>query len=128
MEQTIEIPTTLTGQPLQPTREQAVLTNDCAVVLSFFNYLPPDSHPKRGYCAKACGMNERKFRAVVAELNGLGYPVVSKGNGFFLSRRREDTEAAVRILRASALSMLTRAAALNKTSPKHEAEQLALTL
>jgi biotin operon repressor len=40
---------------------------------------------KRGEAAKALSISERTFRANVAKLNELGYPIISEGNGFFMA-------------------------------------------
>lgn len=40
---------------------------------------------KRGDAAKALSISERAFRANVAKLNELGYPIISEGNGFFMA-------------------------------------------
>jgi len=74
------------------------------------------------------GISERRLRMLIGELNTLGFPVVSCGSGFFLSQNAEDTKHAAARLRSQALAMLKRAACLEKTSPKYQAEQIIMEL
>jgi biotin operon repressor len=69
----------------------------------------------RAELAKRLSISEREVRALIAEQNAAGVPIVYTGAGFKFARKNSEKAHCVRTLKAAAYSMLRRAAGIQKT-------------
>lgn len=69
----------------------------------------------RAELAKRLSISEREVRALIAEQNAVGVPIVYSGKGFMFARKNSEKAHCVRTLKAAAYSMLRRAAGIQKT-------------
>lgn len=68
----------------------------------------------RAELAKRLSISEREVRALIAEQNAAGVPIVYTGAGFKFARKNSEKAHCIRTLKAAAYSMLKRAASIEK--------------
>lgn len=69
----------------------------------------------RAEIARRMRISERDVRALIAEQNAMGVPLVFTGKGFIYATKRRDVIEWARNQKAAALSMLKKVAAVTKT-------------
>lgn len=69
----------------------------------------------RAEIAKRMRISEREVRALIAEQNAMGVPLVFSGKGFIYATKRADVTGWARNQVAAAKSMLRKVAAVTKT-------------
>lgn len=83
--------------------------------MSIVNLVKDHGPISRGALAKRLSISEREVRALIAEQNSMGVPIVFTGEGFIYARTKGQVSGWARNQKAAALSMLKKVAAVTKT-------------
>jgi len=98
--------------------------------LRFFQQREEQSLPDltASNAAVMLGISRREFMQDVSDLNRDGVLILSHGDGFAIRKDPQEIARCCAKLKSTAISILDRLAAINKTTREFEAKQLSLEL